>query len=148
MYPNQPFVWYRAPRTMTKRMLQSIGANANSRVLGETHQEVSSVLELVLQASSELGHHNIVGLFDQNMEYPEAFVTGTGLTRQLRARGFEGLIVIRSANDSLESMNQYYEAGADALISKSTRPSKVKDELSRLIGLRKAGAEFGFALNQ
>ena len=131
-------------------MLQSIGANANSRVLGETHQEVSSVLELVLQASSELDHHNIVGLFDQNMEYPEAFVTGTELTRQLRprARGFKGLIIIRSANDSLESMNQYYEAGADALISKSTRPSEVKDELSRLIGLRKAGAEFGFALNQ
>ena len=131
---------------MSKRMLQTIAANAESCVLGETHQEVSSVPDLVLQASCELDHHIIVCIFDQNMDYPEGLVTGTELTSKLRAQGFGGLIVIRSANDSAESLKQYCDAGADAAISKAARPSKVRAELSRLIGLRKAGAEIGFAL--
>ena len=129
---------------MSARMLLTIVANGDSRVLGETHQEVSSVPELVLQLQAS--HRDIVCMFDQNMEYPEGFVAGTELTSQLRTQCFEGLIVIRSANDSAESLKQYCDAGADAAISKAARPAKVRAELSRLIGLRKAGAEIGFAL--
>ena len=128
------------------RMLHIPAAHANSRVLGETYQEMLSVLDLILQASSELDHHDIVCMFGQNMNYHEGFVTGTELTSQLRAQGFGGLIVIRSANDSAESLKQYCDAGADAAISKSARPSNVIAELGRLIGLRKAGAEIGFGL--
>jgi len=43
-------VWCRAPRTMAMRMLQILAAHANSRVLGETYQEILSVLDLILQA--------------------------------------------------------------------------------------------------
>ena len=131
---------------MAIRMLQTLAAHANSRVLGETYPEMLSVLDLILKASSEREHHDIVCMFDQNMNYPEGFVTGTELTSQLRAHGFRGLIVIRSANDSAESLKQYCDAGADAAISKSARPSKVRAELGRLIGLRKTGAEIGFDL--
>ena len=114
-----------APRTLAARMLLKIAANANSRVLGETHQEVSSVPNLVLQTSSKLEHQDIVCMFDQNMVYPEGCLTGTGLVSQLRAQGFEGLIVIRSANDSAESLKQYYDVEVDAAISKDARPAKV-----------------------
>ena len=131
---------------MALRMLQTLAAHTNSRVLGETYQEILSVLDLMLQAASEREHHDIVCMFDQNMDYPEGFVTGTELSSQLRAQGFGGLIVIRSANDSAKSLKQYCDAGADAAISKSARPGKVKAELSRLIGLRKAGAQIGFGL--
>ena len=57
----------------------------------------------------------------QNMDYEEGTVKGTDVVKQLRARGANGIIFIRSANDDFEAMNEYLQAGATGSLSKETR---------------------------
>ena len=58
----------------------------------------------------------------------------TQSTRELRRRGFGGLIVIQSANDGLNDERSYLEAGADGSIGKAVKggATKILSVLGRL----------------
>jgi len=111
----------KAPRAMAKALLRNpkLAATADSCVLGEFHAEVQSVPELIRHASAANGTLNVVCMFDQNMEWPEGKILGSELLTTLRGSGFNGLIIMRSANDSDSCEQKFLELGADAVFSKA-----------------------------
>ena len=109
----------KGPRLSYKGLVNKLGAD-NSLILGETYEEAEGLVQTVLETARKHGDHNVICIFDQNMDrYPEGTVLGTNVTKELRERGFRGLIFIRSANDDMASMVQYKTAGADATLTKS-----------------------------
>ena len=61
-------------------------------------------------------------VLDQNLRSQvsrrENATTGTAIAEALRAAGYKGAIIIRSANVSSKATQQYLAAGADAVMSK------------------------------
>ena len=109
------------PRLMAQSMLSRVAAHADSRVLGSDAAHVRSVPSLVQRLSAEHGALRVVVILDQNLDFDgiETPMLGTDLCRQLRARGFGGLIVIASANDDSESRDNFLRAGANRVVGKS-----------------------------
>lgn len=68
------------------------------------------------------GHDRVFCIFDQNLtNYDEGQIFGTGLCRELRQRGFSGVLVIQSANDELAAEREYLAAGANGCVGKALR---------------------------
>jgi len=111
----------KAPRAMARALLRNpeLAATPDSCVLGEHHAEVQSVSESVWHASAAHGALNVVCMFDQNMEWPEGTILGSELLTTLRGSGFNGLIIMRTANDSDSSEQTFLKLGADAVFSKA-----------------------------
>ena len=61
---------------------------------------------------------NLTSLMPQNMHWPEGTVYGTDLVTAIRSLGFNGLIVMRTANDAEGSEAGYLRLGVDAVLSK------------------------------
>eukprot|EP00669_Euglena_mutabilis_P000232 TRINITY_DN1030_c0_g2_i1.p1 TRINITY_DN1030_c0_g2~~TRINITY_DN1030_c0_g2_i1.p1 ORF type:complete len:126 (-),score=14.85 TRINITY_DN1030_c0_g2_i1:103-480(-) len=68
-------------------------------------------------------------VIDQHLDYQEPHL-GTDVVRRLRQMGFEGLICIRSADDSPEDQARYAASGAHCSIGKDV-PGK--EMVSRII---------------
>jgi hypothetical protein len=120
-----------APRLQYKSMAKKLGVPAsNTTILGETFSEVQSLVATVLESAEEHGAENVVCIFDQNMDrYQEGRELGTNLTRELRERGFRGLIFIRSANDDPSSGSFYRSAGVNACLGKTEKASTLIETL-------------------
>ena len=77
-------------------------------------------------------------LLEQNIQSQmvptENATTGTAVAEELRAGGYEGVIIIRSANVSRAGMREYKAAGADVVMSKDEQ----RDSLLRLLVLHGA----------
>lgn len=58
-------------------------------------------------------------VLDQNIDYTSEIIYGTDITKMLRNNGFNGVILIRSANDNDSDENEYIEVGADGVLSKT-----------------------------
>ena len=85
--------------------------------------------------AARLGDDRVLCIFDQNLDgFEAAPVTGTGLVRELRRRGFGGLLVIQSANDEQDDAQAYKAAGADGNIGKAVKGGipEMLDVLGRL----------------
>jgi len=123
----------KAPRALAKGLIRLVGASDQSVILGEFYNEAINVSQPVFEAASKVGEHNVVCVFDQNMIYSEGAVLGSDLTKQLRDQGFNGLIIVRSANDSEESQKIYLDAGASAALSKGTSAKVVAKEIKQLL---------------
>ena len=134
----------KAPRSLAKGLLKKLETSAQSLILGETMLGVADVPSIVSDEMATRGPHSIVCMFDQNMHWPEGSILGTQLSKALREVGFEGLIIIRSANDSESYFKEYREAGADVVLSKGMRGKEVAKEVGRLYHLKRAGAKNGF----
>ena len=120
------------PRIFFAMLLRMAGADeSESAVLGETADEVGGLVERVLSLSNALGDDRVVCIIDQNLDYDEhgAF-QGTALARELRRRGFGGLFVVQSANDSQSDAQTYLEAGADGSMGKA-----IKDGARGMLGV-------------
>ena len=103
-------------RLVATRVIRKCRADmSRSFSVGATRDEVLS-LPLQLEAlGRELGQMRVVCIFDENLNYAEGDLRGTELCRQLRSElGWEGVIIIQSANDSEEDVRLYLAAGADA----------------------------------
>jgi len=77
-------------------------------------------------------------LIDQNLRSQvnryENVTTGTQLTTELRAKGYTGIIIIRSANISRSALQDYLTAGANAVMSKDEQ----RDALLRILAAHSA----------
>jgi len=74
-------------------------------------------------------------LLDQNLKSQvnkfENVTLGTEIAKQLREAGYDGTIVIRSANVSRKVMQEYLAAGADAVMSKDEQRDSLLNCLAR-----------------
>ena len=61
--------------------------------------------------------------------YQEGKVLGTDVTIELRADGFKGIILIRSANDDAVSANKYRYAGANGCVGKTLKTSLLINDI-------------------
>ena len=98
------------PRLFANVLLTAASANmAESAVLGEQYSEVATLVELVLAKAKRLGDERVLCVLDQNLDgYGEqGYFMGTGLARELRRRGFNGLVIIQSANDEVPAATPF-----------------------------------------
>ena len=101
------------------------------KLFGRTADEVGEpVWERVL---AEWHGQPAVFVLDQNMCYGDKTVLGTNVCKSLRSAGFQGIIAIRSANESEQDKKAYKKAGANAVISKTLNTSELAFELERLM---------------
>ena len=114
-------------------LLRQACLNANqpdSVILGATYQEARSVVRTVCDLATVHGHEKVILICDQNMDkYSEGKVFGTTVVQQVCARGFKGLVFIRSANDDTKSVAMYIKAGANGALSKSTPVKPLAQEI-------------------
>jgi CheY-like chemotaxis protein len=120
----------KAPRIGYKGLIKKLKAT-KSMILGETHEEVASLVETVLTAAKELGDANVVCIFDQNMEYDQGVIRGTEVVADLRREGFTGVMLIRSANDDAASGLNYRKMGANGYLSKKTNMKQLARDVVR-----------------
>lgn len=90
-----------------------------SRVLGESYDELATLVEGVAALAKEVGPHRLVLCLDQNMDYDQGTFLGTELCTELRSKhAYAGVIIILSANDEPADAEKYVAAGADNSLGK------------------------------
>jgi anti-sigma regulatory factor (Ser/Thr protein kinase) len=105
-------------RKVLQRMLSRTKAGAASFVAGGSIEEVRAFPEQVMN-SPQLVTHCII---DQNLDDPAGLqqsILGSSIVQQLKALGYTGRCLIRSANDSPTCLALYRGCGADGFMSKS-----------------------------
>ena len=101
------------------------------KLFGRTIEEVAP--DVWARVLDEWQGQPVLMILDQNICFSDKTVLGTDICLQLRTAGFDGIIAIRSGNESEHDKKIYREAGADALISKSINASQLACELKRLM---------------
>ena len=116
--------WLKPPLDPASRVLPELGLSPKA-----TDAAMRTFVADVLAASPRPG----ALLLDQNLQSQvlptENVTTGTEITRELRKAGFDGTIVIRSANVSRHITEEYKAAGADAVVSKDQERDALLDAL-------------------
>eukprot|EP00667_Euglena_gracilis_P004969 EG_transcript_4998 len=90
-------------------------------LFGYTEEEVRGFVAFALE-------HADVVILDQHMHFSCTYL-GTDLVRQLRTRGFPGLICVRSANDGEADCERYRRAGAHCCFGKDVVGSMMMEQL-------------------
>jgi len=116
-------------RKMYERVLIRKYFSDKSVVLGESAQEVESVIGVVMEKKID------AVLLDQNLEYDGKCIKGTDIARRLRAIGFDGVIIMRSANTEEHDQQLYSAAGADGMSSKSQTSKQIADVVHEKVAL-------------
>ena len=71
-----------------------------------------------------------IAVLDQNLDYGgDCNILGTDLVEDLMAKGFRGLVCIRSANISAQDKMKYFAAGAHIVCGKDMAMAQVVDDL-------------------
>jgi hypothetical protein len=94
----------------------------NVHAFGNDQTEVAAFINGVLRNGN-------IAILDQHLEYGrEANLLGTEIARQLVARGFKGLICMRSGNMAVPDLIEYQEAGAHCAFGKdATMKQAIED---------------------
>jgi CheY-like chemotaxis protein len=101
---------------------------ARSLILGETRAEVIRIPAMLSRLDAR--HERIVLILDQHMHWvAQGEVEGLALCAQLRAGGWGGVIIIRSANDEPTAQAEYLARAQACRIAGST--SVVRPRLQR-----------------
>ena len=101
-------------------------------------------MEQVLSMAARLGDERVLCVLDQNLDgFDAGRFIGTDLVKELRRRGFGGVLVIQSANDEHEDEAAYKAAGADGSIGKAVKGgvSVMIDKLAQLYHERLGGGK-------
>ena len=80
---------------------------------GETLEDVRAFVDAALARAD-------IVILDQNLEYEAVTVTGTSLVDELLAQNFQGLVCMRSANNTEADVALYLHHGAHCAIDKET----------------------------
>ena len=72
-----------------------------------------------------------IAICDQNLEFGSTTVYGTELLKELKIRGFTGLLCIHSANDSVQDQAKYGAAGVHLTIGKGSTRSELLHSIKR-----------------
>ena len=60
-----------------------------------------------------------IAILDQNLDFPSQFTQGTALVRDLKERGFTGLMCMRSGSTSDADTQMYWDAGCQCVLGRS-----------------------------
>uniref|UniRef100_A0A7S3YU82 Response regulatory domain-containing protein n=2 Tax=Lotharella globosa TaxID=91324 RepID=A0A7S3YU82_9EUKA len=90
-----------------------------SIVVGRCIEELERIAERITDG----GFHGCI--LDQNLVYGERCVLGTSIVKQCRRMGYDGLVIMRSANTEPEDIEKYIEAGADSVIGKHVNVKEI-----------------------
>ena len=120
-------------RGLARRLESVQGGVKECKILGATYKEASSLVSTVLGASQEHGDENVICVFDLHMENydGQGEVLGSDVVRELRSSGFDGLAIIRTANEDDISKNMCHQAGADAVLNKRMSCGEVADAIMK-----------------
>ena len=117
-------------RALDARFFAKLGFDAHVR--GATEEEIS---DFPIFVANMRPPRQLVFL-DENLDHPEHgghFAKGTDLVAPLRAAGFAGKIVIKSANQSSEERARYEASGADAAVDKALMGEALTRELATIL---------------
>jgi len=117
-------------RKMYKRILIRKYFHPDSLLLGEKANEVITAASTIMES----GDISAVVL-DQNLVYNGQNYLGTDVSKQLRALGYTGVILMRSANTEREDVEFYLSAGADGYLEKSMSSKTIAHEVKSAIAL-------------
>jgi CheY-like chemotaxis protein len=108
------------PRMLCDALLQSVGADVRSLIVGETYEQLIGLPRTCAEFAVREGPQHVIVILDENMHLPGApELYGTTLCRELReVHDFRGVVIIHSANDDPEAQRAAADAGADALVGK------------------------------
>ena len=121
-----------ARRLVTHHLLKH-AAPAAVKLFGEIPEEVSQFVQDSINSAD-------VVIVDQNLEYDTESFLGTDLIQQLAAKGFQGLMCVRSANSSEEDEQFYLGKGAHCMLGKDMLGSELIAVLAREYHLLSPGA--------
>ena len=86
-------------------------------------------------------HDRVVLILDQFMPYPQGYVEGLELCAELRAGGWDGVIIIRSANDEPAAQAEYLVRTQNRRVNElTTRPPNY---LAHMVFFHRRGAPTG-----
>ena len=110
-------------RRLLEHNLRAHAQTENVRVFGEYAEDVPQFMAEALEKGG-------IAILDQNLDYGgNSNLLGTDLVMQLRAKGFRGLICIRSGNVAPEDEAQYYRAGVDCVYGKDLSMKDVVEDI-------------------
>lgn len=115
---------------LDERLFAKLGFDAHIR--GGTEEEIRGFPSFV----TSLRPPPQLVFLDQNLDHPTdggRFARGTDLVGPLRAAGFGGKIVIKSANQSSDERARYEASGADGAIDKALMGEALKRELAAIL---------------
>jgi len=96
-------------------------------IWGRTPSEVSD--ENFQTIAHQWKNRPSIVILDQNIDFGHTVVFGTEVCRKLRACGFEGVVLIRSGNDSSNDEAMYLECEADGMLSKTAKWKTLQTEV-------------------
>ena len=99
------------------------------KIYGRNINEVN--LNNIINISKKWSHKASIIVLDQNIDFISDIIYGTDIAKLLRNNGYNGIILIRSANDNDSDENIYIDAGADGIISKTISIKDCSEMISR-----------------
>lgn len=99
------------------------------KIFGRTSKEV--ILNNIVFICKKWENKASIVVLDQNIDFTSSIIYGTDITKILRNNGFNGVILIRSANDNDSDENIYIDAGADGVLSKTITIKDCNDIVER-----------------
>ena len=122
-------------RIMATALLDYVAADmAHSRVLGESYAEVANLASEMAALEAQWGSDRVLLVIDENMSFDEGDVAGTAVSRELRSvHGFDGAIIIHSADDSERDRAHYRSCGADGSTGKSVVGGSVFSAMTQVL---------------
>lgn len=113
------------PRIFMESVLEFVHADPSSLIMGEQYEELLTLPQTVMSLANARGHDKVIVILDRFLEiHGWPALDGTVLCRHLREKHhFNGLVVILSANDERQSVENSLRAGADAHIVKGLNSS-------------------------
>jgi hypothetical protein len=113
-----------ARRLVTSQFLRFF-PGSEAQAFGRSREDVPAFVEAVLSGAD-------VVVLDQNLEWSrEEVVLGTDLLQELLAKGFQGLLCMRSANSAEADVKFYRRCGAHCVINKDCAPKQFVQKISK-----------------
>ena len=113
-------------RRLLEFNLKKWAGSQNVHVFGQTHAEVAQFTDMALR-------HGDIAVLDQHLEYGgDTNILGTDVVETLVAKGFAGLICMRSANNASEDAAMYRAAGAHCVFGKEVAMKQMIEEIKGL----------------
>jgi DNA-binding NarL/FixJ family response regulator len=112
-------------RKLAKIVISECDGSSNSVITGESPQQVSRISSDILNADPPID----IVILDQHLGPGKtgSEVLGTNIVKELREQDYDGIVCVRSANDSNENRESYMKSGADQVLAKDQTPSQIKD---------------------
>eukprot|EP00667_Euglena_gracilis_P003777 EG_transcript_3787 len=113
---------------------------ASVHLFGHSEEDVPRFVPFALE-------HADVVILDQQLEFSGSY-RGTDLVRELRGKGFAGLVCIRSADDAAQDQAHFYRAGAHCCFGKDVPGSQMMNEVKAAYVQLRRGSSPGLLEDQ